>query len=94
MSISSADKPWQLVADVGGTNARFAVVDVEGGSLCHVVYYSVAEHAIFADVLAEFCAHVRSAGGWAQAPQGACLAVAGPVDGSVLSSPTALGDRC
>ena len=42
------------------------------------------EHAIFADVLAEFCAHVRSAGGWAQAPQGACLAVAGPVDGSVL----------
>ena len=84
MSISSADKPWQLVADVGGTNARFAVVDVEGGSLCHVVYYSVAEHVIFADVLAEFCAHVRSAGGWAQAPQGACLAVAGPVDGSVL----------
>jgi len=36
--VSAADKPWQLVADVGGTNARFAVVDVESGSLCHVVY--------------------------------------------------------
>lgn len=84
MPVSSVKQPWQLVADVGGTNARFAVVDVESGSLCHVVYYSVAEHAIFADVLTEFCTHVSSAGCWAHTPQGACLAVAGPVDGSVL----------
>ncbi len=84
MPVSAAEKPWQLVADVGGTNARFAVVDLERGSLCHVVYYSVEDYAIFADVLAEFSAHVSSAGSWAKTPQGACLAVAGPVDGSVL----------
>lgn len=84
MPVSAAEKPWQLVADVGGTNARFAVVDLERGSLCHVVYYSVETYAIFADVLAEFSAHVSSAGSWAKTPQGACLAVAGPVEGSVL----------
>ena len=67
---------------MGGTNARFAVVDLESESLCHVVYYSVAEHEVFADVLAEFCASVAAAGCWAQTPQSACLAVAGPVDGS------------
>ena len=70
MSVSSGDKIWQLVADVGGTNARFAVVDLESESLCHVVYYSVAEHEVFADVLTAFCTSVASAGCWAPTLKG------------------------
>ena len=69
---------------MGGTNARFAVVDLEDASLCDVVYYSVGEYEVFADVLTAFCTSVAAAGCWAQTPQSACLAVAGPVDGSVL----------
>ncbi len=84
MSDSAGKKSWQLVADVGGTNARFAVVDLEDASLCDVVYYSVGEYEVFADVLTAFCTSVAAAGCWAQTPQSACLAVAGPVDGSVL----------
>lgn len=76
---------WYLVADVGGTNARFAVLDAGGHDLSHVVYYSVAEHHVFANALAEFVTEVIDLDAWANEPLAACLAVAAPVDGGVLT---------
>ena len=75
---------WYVVADVGGTNARFAVLDPLTGDLCHTIYYSVADHQIFSNVLAEFCKDLASQGHWAEQPLGACLAVAAPVEEGVL----------
>jgi glucokinase len=70
---------WSLVADVGGTNARFAAVDMANGEICEITYFSVAEHQVFADVIDLFLAQTASSGQWAERPQEACLAVASPV---------------
>lgn len=75
---------WYVVADVGGTNARFAVLDPTTDDLRHITYYSVADHQVFANVLAEFCGEVATKGCWAAQPLGACLAVAAPVEEGVL----------
>ena len=72
-------RAWSLVADVGGTNARFALVDMANGEICQITYFSVAEHQVFADVIDLFLAQIASLGGWAERPQEACLAVASPV---------------
>ena len=72
-------RAWSLVADVGGTNARFAVVDLATGEICETTYFSVAEHQVFADVINLFLTQIASLGGWAERPQAACLAVASPV---------------
>ena len=73
---------WSLVADVGGTNARFAAVDTTNGQICEITYFSVAEHQVFADVFDLFLAQIASLGDWAERPQETCLAVASPVDGA------------
>ena len=70
------------MADIGGTNARFAVVDLVNGQLQETTHFSVAEHAVFADVIDLFLAQTASSGQWAERPQDACLAVAGPVGGA------------
>ena len=75
-------RAWSLVADVGGTNARFAVVDLVSGQLQETTYFSVAEHQVFADVIDLFLAQTASSGQWAERPQDACLAVASPVGGA------------
>ncbi|WP_067482450.1 glucokinase [Actinomadura hibisca] len=66
--------PW-LVADVGGTNARFALIEKPGGAPARVASLPTREHAGLADAaeryLAEHAPDVR--------PVAACLAVAGPV---------------
>ena len=70
------------MADIGGTNARFAVVDLFNGQLQETTQFSVAEHDVFADVIDLFLAQTASSGQWAERPQDACLAVAGPVGGA------------
>ncbi|WP_030166520.1 glucokinase [Spirillospora albida] len=67
--------PW-LVADVGGTNARFALVDGPDGTPEHVASLPTRDHAGLADAAAAYLA--RHAG---VRPSAACLAVAGPVSG-------------
>ena len=79
---TGAKRAWSLVADIGGTNARFAVVDLVNGQLQETTHFSVAEHAVFADVIDLFLAQTASSGQWAERPQDACLAVAGPVGGA------------
>ncbi|WP_433423764.1 glucokinase [Microtetraspora malaysiensis] len=66
--------PW-LVADVGGTNARFGLVTRPGGELESVAVLRVAEHPSLPDAVA---AYLDRHGGGVR-PEAACLAIAGPV---------------
>ncbi|MEQ8405875.1 MAG: glucokinase [Oceanicaulis sp.] len=72
-----ADAPVYLAADIGGTNARFAIArgSAETGfELVHVRRCKLADHAGPAEALAAFL------DSWdGPAPTRACLAVAGPV---------------
>ncbi|RBQ18879.1 glucokinase [Spongiactinospora rosea] len=70
--------PW-LVADIGGTNARFGLVTEPGGHPCHVAVLPVAEYDGMPAAVADYLAH--HAGGLT--PGAACFAIAGPVDGDL-----------
>jgi glucokinase len=69
-------EPWILVADIGGTNARFAAVPKSTGRAGKPLVLAVREHADFDAALA---AAVRGLGG-AAGLAGAVLAVAAPVE--------------
>ncbi|MEV5827737.1 glucokinase [Spirillospora sp. NPDC052242] len=71
--------PW-LVGDIGGTNARFALVDGPDGAPRDVRALPTREHADLADAAAAYLA--RYAPG--VRPSAACLAVAGPVTGGTF----------
>lgn len=77
-------KYWNLVADVGGTNARFGLMDPTTGKLDVIEYYSVQEHAAFTDALGHFLEEVDTRGGWARRPSAACIAVASPVEKDLI----------
>ncbi|TXK41600.1 glucokinase [Nonomuraea sp. C10] len=68
--------PW-LVADIGGTNARFGLVTAPGAAPSHVAVLSGAVYPTLPDAVAAYLA--EHAGG--VRPGAACLAVAGPIDG-------------
>lgn len=72
--------PWNLVADIGGTNARFAVQSVSSSKLDYVSVLSVEDYPDFYEALNHFLEEVKQAQGWTALPQAACLAVACPVD--------------
>jgi len=65
----------RLVADIGATNARFALVG-EGGAPCSPRVYKVAEHPSLAEAIGRF---LNDEGG--PAPTHAVLAIAGPIMG-------------
>ncbi|MFI6318398.1 glucokinase [Nonomuraea sp. NPDC050556] len=65
-----------LVADIGGTNARFGLVTAPGNQPSHIHVLPVAEHASLRDAAAAYLDLVGAA-----RPTAACVAVAGPVDG-------------
>jgi glucokinase len=77
-------RAWNLVADVGGTNARFGVEDAGSGDLRHVRYFSVAQYSAFGDAVAEFVREVAIETDYGSRPKGACVAVACPVENEVL----------
>jgi glucokinase len=64
-----------LVADVGGTNARFALLDGPGGTPSEVRSLPTAGYPGLAEAAAAYLAAVGVR------PSAACLAVAGPVGG-------------
>lgn len=68
--------PW-LVADIGGTNARFGLVTAPGAAPSHVAVLSGAVYPTLPDAVAAYLS--EHAGG--VRPGAACLAVAGPIDG-------------
>jgi glucokinase len=71
--------PRRLVADVGGTNVRFAIAD-QDGCLDRVEIFQVADFPTFVDALS---AYRSTTDGLSEI--GACaVAAAGPVDGDVV----------
>ena len=71
---------WNLVADIGGTNARFAAIPVGELESQYEFHHSVEEHPEFADLLVDLLEEIAEATGWDTAPISACFAVACPAD--------------
>ena len=75
---------WHLVADIGGTNARFGRAHQRTGELSDIHYYSVAEYPAFIDALSHYLADIKNADVWHESPDRTCLAVACAVDQAEL----------
>lgn len=72
------------MADIGGSNARFAVHDLESGELREVYRYLVSEIAEFDQALEQFLGEVMAAAHWSPLPTATCMGVACPTAGDVL----------
>jgi glucokinase len=75
-AVNAFDLPW-LVADIGGTNARFGLVTSLGARPANVAVLAGADYDTLPDAVTAYLA--RHTGG--ARPGAACLAVAGPIDG-------------
>jgi len=72
---------WNLVADIGGTNARFSAVPVGDLESCYEFHHSVEEHPEFADLVEDLLAEIAEAHRAGDTPPAsACFAVACPAD--------------
>jgi glucokinase len=67
-----------IVADIGGTNARFALADLETLALSEQANFVCADHASLADAIASFLKPLGAA------PRHAAIAVAAPVTGESI----------
>jgi glucokinase len=73
-------KPYGLVADIGGTHARFAVAALEGSAIREPRNFAVADYQNVDDAAREFLAEE----GLTHPPEALVFAVAGPVtDGRI-----------
>lgn len=84
-----AQAPWALVADIGGTNARFASTTLGEMGLGHVTSLPVADHADVASAIRHVLATMASQGlgpgrPW-RPPVAVALAVASPIGGDLVS---------
>lgn len=77
--------PWYLVADIGGTNARFSALGEGELESSRQFFYSVQDYPAFDQVIARVLEDVAAATGWSQGPRGVCLAVACPAHTDVIS---------
>lgn len=68
-----------LVADIGGTNARFAIADLASLELSQIKYFKAADYPSFEEVFDLYT------GGLNELPKRACLAVASPVQSDSIS---------
>lgn len=80
----AALKPWNLVADIGGTNARFAVADCASDDMTLLLGLAVSDYRYMTEALKAFLRHVAAEGGWQVCPQMACFAVASAEEGAVI----------
>ncbi len=76
---------WYLLADIGGTNARFALGVGAGRELREPLTVSVADHPTFTSALQAYLQHVEKSGQWQALPSDCCLAVACPVNSEVVT---------
>ena len=72
----TAARPW-LVADIGGTNARFGLIEAVGAGPSQIGKVPSAEHRSLASAAKAYLAGLPNA----VQPSAACVAVAGPVTG-------------
>jgi glucokinase len=80
MADQRPELPW-LVADIGGTNARFGWVEAPDAGVARVLTFPVAEFATPGDAVAAYLDLVRAEWGSAERPRNAAFAVATPVAG-------------
>jgi|TARA_B110000503_G_scaffold85816_1_gene130680 glucokinase len=75
-------EPLHIVADIGGTNARFACLESGADTLLGIEVFPCAEFAFLADALGTYIErrHVENVGR-------ICLAVAGPVEADWIDLP-------
>lgn len=71
-----------LIGDIGGTNARFALVTGEGRDSAHLAHVQTLPTAGFADLAEAVQAYLQQVG--VAAPAQACIAIANPIDGDWL----------
>jgi glucokinase len=71
-----------IVADIGGTNARFAHVEADSGELRDIEIFSCADFPSLIDAIKSYLGKSRIV-----APESLCLAVAGPVKGDWIDLP-------
>ncbi|UGQ15161.1 glucokinase [Yinghuangia sp. ASG 101] len=74
--LPSAERPW-LVADIGGTNARFGLITRPGGRAERILVLRTAEHRDLESAVGAYLSGMGVAG----RPSAMCAAVAGPVTG-------------
>jgi len=77
-------KSWNLVADIGGTNARFAVHDISNDVLAEVFVLSVKQQPDFIAALEHVLYQIGQLSQWQLSPSAVCLAVACPVDQDLI----------
>lgn len=71
---------WSLVADIGGTNARFSALPLGALESEYTFNHSVEEHPEFSELIVDVVKEISQATGWNSAPNNACFAVACPAD--------------
>lgn len=69
----------QLVADVGGTNIRLALINPDSGKITAVRKYLCSDYANITDVVERYLEQVNAE------PKSACFAIASPVDDDWIS---------
>ena len=76
---------WYLVADIGGTNARFSAL--KPGQLESELqfFHSVDEHPNFENLLEIIVNEIGQVTGWENPPYKVCFAVACPADADTIS---------
>lgn len=72
---------WAIAGDIGGTNARLVLVDVEHSELLHEHIYPSKDFKTFDQVLARFLADTREVVGAKTTFPSASFGIAGPVVG-------------
>jgi glucokinase len=72
--VDDRDLPVQIVADIGGTNARFALVPVDGTAVNSIEVFPCAEFPFLIDAITAYLGRRQ-----VESLAGVCLAVAGPV---------------
>mgnify|MGYP001077023704 CR=1 FL=1 len=80
----TVQKSWNLVADIGGTNARFAVHDISNDELAEMFVLSVKQHPDFIAALKYVLHQIEQLKQWMPQPSAVCLAVACPVDQDLI----------
>ncbi|MEH6580800.1 MAG: glucokinase [Halioglobus sp.] len=75
-------KPVQIVADIGGTNARFAYVESDSDELLGIEIFPCADFPFFVDAIRAYMDR-----GHVEQVDKICLAVAGPVESDLIDLP-------
>jgi glucokinase len=81
--ITAFDEP-RLVADIGGTNARFALQTGPGQFEC-IEVLACAHYATLGDAMTAYVQLAGQRGYYARSARHAAIAIANPVDGDVVS---------